>query len=137
MEHEYILTAKSTQICGASVKRLPFRTPLEKPVVVVFSDNLHYVISFADIIDVYPDHKARSGHSSSFCLLLMANTSLCVEPIAEGTYSPAQSARGRIQTRVLSLAAPSPEAMRVWVDALFTCAGAYLCLPSRSQWPGS
>ncbi|VDL95371.1 unnamed protein product [Schistocephalus solidus] len=95
-------------------------------------------ISFTDIIDVYPDHKARSGHdshSSSFCLLLMANNALLAEPNVEETNSPAYPARSRIQTRVLSLAAPSPEAMRVWVDALFTCAGAYLCLPSRSQWP--
>ncbi|VDN99522.1 unnamed protein product [Rodentolepis nana] len=36
------------------------------------------------------------------------------------------------RTRTLSLTAPSPEAMRVWVDALFTCAGAYLCLPNTA-----
>nr|VZI00773.1 unnamed protein product [Spirometra erinaceieuropaei] len=98
------------------------------------------VISFADIIDVYPDHTARSGHdshSSSFCLLLMANTSLLAESNAGDANGLAHPARSRIQTRVLSLAAPSPEAMRVWVDALFTCAGAYLCLPSRCQWPAS
>ncbi|KAM7538445.1 hypothetical protein Aperf_G00000078629 [Anoplocephala perfoliata] len=83
------------------------------------------VISFTDIIDVYPDRQGRKGNNSqnsSFCLLLVAS---CPPP--PSMVSP-QCRPLPTRTRILSLTAPSPEAMRVWVDALFTCAGAYLCL---------
>ncbi|EUB58771.1 Pleckstriny-like domain family B member [Echinococcus granulosus] len=85
------------------------------------------VISFTDIIDVYPDQRARKSNNTSFCLLLVAS---CPPP--PSLASP-QSRPQPTRTRILSLAAPSPEAMRVWVDALFTCAGAYLCLPNSHR----
>ncbi|KAL5964721.1 Pleckstrin homology-like domain family B member 2 [Taenia solium] len=85
------------------------------------------VISFTDIIDVYPDRQARKSNNTSFCLLLVAS---CPPP--PSLVSP-QSRPQPTRTRILSLAAPSPEAMRVWVDALFTCAGAYLCLPNSHR----
>ncbi|VDD79594.1 unnamed protein product [Mesocestoides corti] len=81
------------------------------------------VISFTDIIDVYPDNHARKNNTS-FCLLLVAS---CPPPPM--MLSPRRRPLPT-RTRLLSLAAPSVEAMRVWVDALFTCAGAYLCLPN-------
>lgn len=87
------------------------------------------VISFTDIIDVYPDRQGRKGNSNknaSFCLLLVASC-----PPLSSLTSP-QCRPLPTRTRTLSLTAPSPEAMRVWVDALFTCAGAYLCLPNTA-----
>ncbi|KAM3180404.1 hypothetical protein ACTXT7_016349 [Hymenolepis weldensis] len=87
------------------------------------------VISFTDIIDVYPDRQGRKGNSNknaSFCLLLVASC-----PPLSCLTSP-QCRPLPTRTRTLSLTAPSPEAMRVWVDALFTCAGAYLCLPNTA-----
>ncbi|VEL12883.1 unnamed protein product [Protopolystoma xenopodis] len=38
-----------------------------------------------------------------------------------------------VSTALLYLQAPSPEVMRVWIDALFTCAGAYLTLSAPSS----
>ena len=85
------------------------------------------VISFTDIIDVYPDRKTGCKNGNvGFCLLLVAS---CPPPPSVGS---TQINLPPVRTRILSLAAPTPEAMRVWVDALFTCAGAYLCLPNST-----
>ncbi|KAL3314136.1 hypothetical protein Ciccas_007251 [Cichlidogyrus casuarinus] len=66
------------------------------------------LISFADIVDVYPDHYDNNEDGASFCIQLVADT------------------RGLSgQTKSFWLRACNHYLMRLWVDAIFTCAGAY------------